>query len=243
MTALLALDARMVALTPAGETVYEAAAFGTGLFETCLAGEALLVRIEVPPQPVGARTGYSRFLLREGEYPMTQVCVRLGSTVTSCARRASPWAGPGTGRCDCAEVEAWLSGAPVAGLPEAVKERVRHTVEPYPDVRGSADWKAQVVAAMARRAIAQATRDYGLTTFRGLLISEVSVDPRGSVAVAVTAFPGSDPGGGMDVQAALPSALVETVRCRCRSCPCSSHLGSRRTRVGRTLTVRCAACP
>ena len=73
----MVLDAVYQARTHSGAMTYQSEDFSTGIFETRLGVDELLVEIEVPIQPSGVSYGYHRFSLREGEYPMTVACCRL----------------------------------------------------------------------------------------------------------------------------------------------------------------------
>lgn len=157
LTMMMVLDGWVEVISAAGPARIAATEFPTGLFETRLPTGGLLTALGVPAQPAGALYGYQRFMLREGEYPMTQAAVRveLHDGRLSEARLAVGGAGDRPMRLDAVEV--WLDGAePTPELLDEVAVRVRQAVTPYPDVRGSSAWKAQVVGVMAKRALAQA---------------------------------------------------------------------------------------
>jgi carbon-monoxide dehydrogenase medium subunit len=155
--ALMALDARYVHEGQAGRAEEDTADFATGLFETRLPDDSLLTAALVPRQPPGSRTGYARFLMREGEYPMTQCAVRLemADGVVAGARLAVGGGGDRPQRLQ--DLEQWLVGTtPDPRLLAELQERVTRSVKPYPDVRGSAEWKAHVIGVIARRAMEDA---------------------------------------------------------------------------------------
>jgi carbon-monoxide dehydrogenase medium subunit len=152
--ALMALDAFYETAFADGDRTIAASDFVTGLMQTRLEPGGLLVSIVVPAQPASARFGYTRFLMREGEYPMAQAAVRLvvASGTIESARVVVGGGGDRTERLGA--VEDWLVGADAdaATLGPEVKSRVEALVEPYADVRGSAAWKAEVLGVMAKRA-------------------------------------------------------------------------------------------
>jgi carbon-monoxide dehydrogenase medium subunit len=145
--------------TPGGPEASEFAAadFPTGLFSTRLAPGSIAPGVRVPAQHEDARFGYRRFLLREGEYPMTQTAVRIvprdGRVVD--ARVAIGGAGDRPRRIP--EAEAFLVGQPLDDqLLDDFAEVIAANVRPTPDVRGGTWWKTRVIAATARRALAEA---------------------------------------------------------------------------------------
>jgi carbon-monoxide dehydrogenase medium subunit len=80
----LALDARMVVQGSAGTRIIPAAQFFTGLFETALAADELLVAVDIPVQG-DARWGFAELARRTGDYAMVGLAavarpgmVRLG---------------------------------------------------------------------------------------------------------------------------------------------------------------------
>jgi carbon-monoxide dehydrogenase medium subunit len=156
--ALLALDAEYIAASTGGTTTIAARDFVTGLLQTRLDPASVLVAIVVPPQPAGARFGYTRFLMREGEYPMAQAAVRLvldAGTIVS-ARLVVGGGGDRTERLEA--IEEWLVGSSAGpALGDEVKARVQASVHPYSDVRGSSAWKAEIVGVMAKRALIEAS--------------------------------------------------------------------------------------
>jgi carbon-monoxide dehydrogenase medium subunit len=156
--ALMALDATVVLAGPEGERRLPADDVATGLFRTRLAGDEILEAILVPAQPAGATTGYARFSLRDGELPLAQAAVRLDWSDGVVAGARIAVGGGGDRPMRLPQVEAALSGARAAdaGLARTMADRVRSLVRPFSDVRGPSDWKADVVAAITGRAIAEA---------------------------------------------------------------------------------------
>jgi CO/xanthine dehydrogenase FAD-binding subunit len=140
-----------------GTTELAAADFPTGLFSTRLPAGSIATAVLVPHQPSDARFGYRRFLLREGEYPMTQSAVRLVATDGLIADVRVAIGGAGDRPRRVPEAEAHLAGRPLdASALEGFAEVVAANVHPSPDVRGSAWWKSRVIAATARRALEEA---------------------------------------------------------------------------------------
>jgi carbon-monoxide dehydrogenase medium subunit len=161
IVALIASDGRVEARTRASARSHQAVDVPTGVFETCLGPGSVLTRIEVPIQPRAATVGYARFALRDGEFPMCQAAVRLTWAGRRCtdARVAVGGAAERPIRLPATEaVLAALDGAArdVEAVLDAAASAAAQEVRPFADVRGSAAWKRRVVAAMVRRAVAEA---------------------------------------------------------------------------------------
>jgi carbon-monoxide dehydrogenase medium subunit len=157
--ALMALDATYVVATVDGSRTFASDSFVTGLMETRLPDGSVLTGVHVPRSSAGSGVGFERFTMRDGEYPMTQsaVLVRLVDGAVETMRLAVGGGGDRTQRLG--DVEDWLVGTtPDARLLDELAKRVQRAVHPYADVRGSADWKAEVIGVMAKRALANALR-------------------------------------------------------------------------------------
>jgi len=146
--ALLALDADVVLASRSGgeRQVPVKEFFAGGLFETVVADTEILTRVRVPRPTSQASYGYRRFSYREGEYPQCQAAVRLVWRDGLCrsARVAVGGAGPNPRRLSSLEEE--LVGTALHG--DEIEHRVDVVLpelEPIADVRGSVDWKRQVV--------------------------------------------------------------------------------------------------
>ena len=101
----LALDARMVVQGQHGTRTIAAENFFTGLFETAIAADEILIAIEIPLQP-GAHWGFAELARRSGDYAMvglaahrTPATLRLAyfsvGTTALLARNAASALAPG----------------------------------------------------------------------------------------------------------------------------------------------------
>jgi carbon-monoxide dehydrogenase medium subunit len=72
---LPALGAIAIALGPSGERPIAAAGFMTGLFETALAPDELLLAVELPVLPQATRWGHWKFCRKPGEFSKATCCV------------------------------------------------------------------------------------------------------------------------------------------------------------------------
>jgi carbon-monoxide dehydrogenase medium subunit len=130
---LCALDARVVLARETGERSVPMAKFILGEFTTARADGELLVRVEVPALPQGARAAYKAF--GHLERPAAGVAaVRLPDGGWRF------WAGAACGR------PTWLG----ASLDEALA--VASRIEAHDDIHGSAEYKRHLLGVLARRA-------------------------------------------------------------------------------------------
>jgi carbon-monoxide dehydrogenase medium subunit len=149
---LCALNAELVLASPAGERRMLLADFVLGELSTARATDEILVRIEVPGLPAGARAGYRAFgHLERPAVGVAAVAVPLGKGYDWRLRVGSicgrPTALPG--------LEQAMRGLPpsdaLAVLAKGA-EQAAAAVEADDDIRGSAEYKRHLVGVLARRA-------------------------------------------------------------------------------------------
>lgn len=150
---LTALDARVVLQGPSGRRSLPLEEFITGMYQTALGPDEVLVAIEIPVPPSGTRAAYVKFQilerpsvgvaivasLRDGRFANAPVVV-VGAADEMPRRVAT----------------AELAGADAndAGTAEALAEAAQRSVEPVGDLAGSAEYKRHLVGVFARRALA-----------------------------------------------------------------------------------------
>lgn len=149
---LLALGARVVLQGPSGSRALPVGEFITGMYDTALAPDELIVAIEVPIPSPDVRAAYVKFQILE----RPSVGVAAVATV-----RDGRFVGPPmvvVGAAD--EVprrvptdELAGADARAAGTGEALAEAARAAVEPVGDLAGSAEYKRHLVGVFARRAL------------------------------------------------------------------------------------------
>lgn len=162
--ALAALEATVTVAGATGPRVVPADGFATGLFRTRLAAGELIESIAIPNQPAGATVGYERFSLREGELPLAQVAVRLEWAGDDVRAARVVVGGGGDHPMRLSGVEHWLVGTSRGdreGIARATAAQARPGLRPFGDVRGSAEWKRDVVSAVTGRAVARAFASVG----------------------------------------------------------------------------------
>lgn len=154
---LLALDARVVLGSARGERVLSIEEFLVDYYVTALEPDELVVEIVVPPLAAGTLGVYSRFLRTAAEHrPLASVAfvARREGALCREPRIAVGASTPIPRRLRRAE--AFLEGRAVT--PEVAAELaaiVAQDIEPVSDLRGSAEFRREMVRAVARRTVAE----------------------------------------------------------------------------------------
>ncbi len=161
---MLALEARFRARGPQGERWIPAGEFFTGILETALGPDELLLEVAVPQSP--ARTGYAfaELARRRGDYALVGVAARV-----TLDRR---------GRCQAARITLFsvgdgpvLAAAAAAMLdgqepsPEAMRAAAdaaaQRDIDPPSDIHASAAYRRRLAAVLTRRALQRAVERAG----------------------------------------------------------------------------------
>jgi carbon-monoxide dehydrogenase medium subunit len=159
---LITLDARVIVTGPQGERTIAMQDLFAGYFETVLARDELITEVIVPPQ-AGRRSVYLKVTTRSADdWPALGVAASLqadGNVIRE-ARVAVSAATEKPVRLT--EVENMLRGATLSdALLARAGDAAADEVETIDDVRGSADYKRQLLRVYVRRAIKQALEQNG----------------------------------------------------------------------------------
>ena len=157
--ALIAMDGRIVALSPRGERTIPSDGFFTGYYTSVLAPDEIVTGIVIPRQPAGSGAAFCKFLpATQDDYATVSVAARIalnGDGAIAEARIALGAAAMVPVRARA--VEAALAGK--AADDEAIREAsslVLETIDPIADFRGSAEYKRKMAVVHVRRALAEA---------------------------------------------------------------------------------------
>jgi carbon-monoxide dehydrogenase medium subunit len=150
---LMALGARVVVQGAAGTRALPVSEFLTGMYQTALAPDEILVAIEIPLPAKDVRVGYVKFQILE----RPSVGVAAVATVRNGRFAGAPTVIVGAvDEVPRAVPTQALSGADPrderAG--EALADAARRAVDPIADLAGGADYKRHLVGVIARRALA-----------------------------------------------------------------------------------------
>jgi carbon-monoxide dehydrogenase medium subunit len=155
---LLATGADVIAQGPKGERTIPISEFVTGIFTNSLADDEMVTGLRIPV-PVGRSGGnYVKLERKVGDYATVAVAAHLeladDGTIAS-AGLALTSVSPVN--LKVAAAEAALEGnAPSEELFAEAGELAAAASQPNDDVRGTADWKRQVVRVFTRRALVAA---------------------------------------------------------------------------------------
>ena len=154
---MLAMGAGVVARSTSGERTIPIGEFFQGTFTTALRPDEMLVRVDVPAP--GDRHGgaYLKLERKVGDFATVAVAVDLDMQDGSIGRAGIGLTAVGSQNIDAGDAAARLAGR--APTPEAFAEAARlagEAADPVTDVRGSADYKRDLVRVFVRRGLARA---------------------------------------------------------------------------------------
>lgn len=152
---LLALDARVVLSGTQGERELPMQDFLVDYFTTALHSDEVLTAVRVPPPAPGTVGQYTRFLRTAADHrPLANVSLVVQQQGAHCqsARLVVGAAVPMASRMHRAE--ALLAGQPVtAALAAQVADAVAQDIDAVSDLRGSAEYRRDMVRVITRRAV------------------------------------------------------------------------------------------
>lgn len=151
-TLLSALGARILVRGSTGERTLPLTEFVTGMYQTALGPDEVVVAIEVPVPHAGVRASYVKFQILE----RPSVGVAIVGELRDGRFAEAPTAFVGAVDEKPRRVEATaLRGAAVRDerIAETFAEAARRAVDPIEDLAGSVEYKRHVVGVFARRAL------------------------------------------------------------------------------------------
>lgn len=157
--ALITLDTTIHCLGPKGSRNVALKDFIQDAYTTSLAHDELITDVEVKVPPAGSGGAYLAFKRSAPVYPTGSAAVQITMDGDICKDAAIALGCVGLTAIRAHEAEAALRGT---GLDEkamsAAAEAVRGAADPHADMRGSAEYKRQLVGALVKRAIQIAAR-------------------------------------------------------------------------------------
>jgi aerobic carbon-monoxide dehydrogenase medium subunit len=153
-SALLAMDAEVVARGPDGTRTIPLGELFEGPFVTSLAPTEIITEVRVPdPGPVGGGT-YLKLERKVGDFATVGVAVHLSMADGKVGRAGIALTAVGPTNLRATAAEEALAGAELTD--EAIREAARLAAEaaqPHSDTRGSADYKRTVVRVFTERGL------------------------------------------------------------------------------------------
>jgi len=151
---LLTLNADVRCLGPKGERTVAISKFFLDAYTSALGEDELISEILIQAPPKGSGGAYMAFKRSAPVYASASAAVRLAMEDGVCRDAAIVLGAVGLTPVRALEAEAALRNNQVtAKTMEAAAEAARSAADPQPDMRGSAEYKRQLVAALVKRGL------------------------------------------------------------------------------------------
>lgn len=155
---MLALGATVVATGPKGQREIAIADFFPGLFTTALEPEEILTEIKIPLPPPKSGGAYLKLERKVGDFATAGVATQITlDDAGNCAKAGVGLTNVGMTPIKATKTEAFLAGKT---LDEATIKQAGETAasesEPTDDIRGSAEYKRDLVRVLTARALTRA---------------------------------------------------------------------------------------
>jgi aerobic carbon-monoxide dehydrogenase medium subunit len=164
---MLAIGAEVVAVGPRGERRIPIASFFTGPFTTGLRPDEILTEIRIPLPAARSRGAYLKLERKVGDFATAAVAVQLTLDAGGrCEQVGIGLTNVGLTPIKAAKAEAALKGAnPDEATITRAAELAAEASEPSADLRGSVEYKKDLVRVLTARALRKAIeRAQGVTT-------------------------------------------------------------------------------
>ena len=148
---VLALNATLVARGPSGERRIKADAFFTGLFETALAPDEILITIEIPVATPDSVHGFQELARRSGDYAIVGLAAAGRRSGAHLAELRLGWFSVGAKATLAPKAAAALIG-PSASLAHAA-ELLAEDLEPHDDLQASGATRLSLARVLLKRVI------------------------------------------------------------------------------------------
>lgn len=155
---MLALGASVVAIGPSGEREIPVDKFFPGLFTTALQPDEILKEIRIPIPPPSSGGAYLKLERKVGDYATAGVAVQITLDASgACSRAGIGLTNVGFTPIEATKAEALLKGKSLdkATIQQAAQLAASES-QPVDDIRGSADYKRDLVRVLTSRALERA---------------------------------------------------------------------------------------
>ena len=160
---MLALEAEVVAAGRKGERRIPVASFFTGPFTTALRADEILVEIRVPVPPPRTGGAYLKLERKVGDFATAAVAAQVTLDANgTCARAGIGLTNVGATPIKAVRAEAALAGRRLDA--ETIKRAAQlaaEASEPAADLRGSVEYKKDIVRVLTARALGRAAERAG----------------------------------------------------------------------------------
>lgn len=159
---MIALGAQVVARSSQGERVIPVRDLFTGTFTTVLDPTELLTEVRVPAQPSNSGGTYHKLERKVGDFGTVGVATSLRLTDGRVGGAGIGLTSVGAHNLAATEAERFLAGTqPTAEALAEAADLAARAAEPQTDIRGSSEYKRQVVRVFVRRGL-ESSRDAAL---------------------------------------------------------------------------------
>jgi carbon-monoxide dehydrogenase medium subunit len=155
---MLALGAEVVAVGTKGERTIPITAFFTGPFATALRPDEILVEIRIPASPARSGGAYLKLERKVGDFATAAVAVHVVLSASgTCDQVGIGLTNVGMTPIKATQAEAALKGKrPDAATIKQAAELAAAAAQPSDDLRGSAEYKKDLVRVLTARALRRA---------------------------------------------------------------------------------------
>ena len=155
---MLALGATVVATGPKGQREIAIEDFFPGLFTTALEPEEILTEIRIPFPPAGSGGAYLKLERKVGDFATAGVAIQLTLDDSGVCKRAGiGLTNVGMAPIKAKQTEAFLNGKTLdESVIQQASELAASESQPMDDIRGSADYKRDLIRVLTARALKRA---------------------------------------------------------------------------------------
>ena len=155
---MLALGASVVALGPRGEREIPVESFFPGLFTTALEPDEILKEIKIPIPPPSTGGAYLKLERKVGDFATAGVAVQITLDGSGkCSRAGIGLTNVGFTPLKAVKAEAFVTGKTLdESTIKQASELAAGESQPVDDIRGSADYKRDLVRVLTARALTRA---------------------------------------------------------------------------------------
>jgi CO/xanthine dehydrogenase FAD-binding subunit len=152
---VLALEARMRAVSQRGERWIQASNFFLGVFSTALADDELLMEVELPVQAKRTGTSFVEAARRRGDFAMMGVAAVIGlGTDDTCVSARLVYCNAGAGPVYAAKASASLVGRRIAESDiEAAADLARAEIDPTGSAHATREFQLHLAVGLTRQAL------------------------------------------------------------------------------------------
>jgi aerobic carbon-monoxide dehydrogenase medium subunit len=155
---MVALEARFVLRSAAGERTLEAERFFTGLFATALEPGELVTAVDLPAAPARSGSAFEEVARRHGDYALVGVAAQVALDGGGrCAHARIALLSVGDGPTLAPRAAATLAGQ--LPTPEAIRaaaDAAQADLDPPSDIHASAAYRRRLAGVLTRRALTRA---------------------------------------------------------------------------------------